>query len=158
MEIERKYLIKKIPDDFTSYPHKLIKQGYLSTSPVIRIRQLGSDFILTIKGQGLLSREEYELSITLEQFNNLSKKVDGLIIHKTRYYIPFNKHIIELDIFYDEYDGLILAEVEFDSLEDANTFKMPDWFKIDVTEQPSYHNSNLSRNHNSLENLLSNKF
>lgn len=145
MEIERKYLIHTLIEDYLQYPHKEIKQGYISTSPVIRIRQLGTEYILTIKGQGLLSREEHELIINEDQFNTLSQKVDGYVIHKTRYYIPYNKHTIELDIFHDEYQGLILAEVEFDSITEANSFTPPTWFGEDVTNTPSYHNSNLSK-------------
>ena len=64
MEIERKYLVKYLPEDLESYPHSLISQAYISTSPVIRIRRNGERFILTVKSSGLISREEYELLLT----------------------------------------------------------------------------------------------
>ena len=145
MEIEKKYLIHKLPDNLKSYPHKVIRQGYISTSPVIRIRQIADMFILTIKGQGFLEREEHELALSKDQFQNLSSKVEGIVIHKTRYYIPYLQNTIELDVFHDNYEGLYLAEVEFKSVEDANAFRAPNWFGEDVTYDESYHNNNLSQ-------------
>lgn len=145
MEIERKYIIEETPKNLKDFPSKRIKQGYISTGPVIRIRQLGEEFILTIKGKGLLAREEHELTISDDEFHTLSKKVDGIVIDKTRYYIPFGNHTIELDIFHKDYDGLILAEVEFDSIEEADSFTPPTWFGPDVTQSSKYHNSTLSK-------------
>ena len=148
MEIECKYLIEETPSDFKNFPSKRIRQGYISTTPVIRIRQLGDDYILTIKGKGLLAREEFELFISEDEFINLSKKVDNHIIDKTRYYIPYQNYIIELDIFHAQLEGLILAEVEFPSIEEANAFIPPKWMKTDVTQDPTYQNSNLSKKAN----------
>lgn len=145
MEIERKYIIEETPKNLKDFAFKRIKQGYISTSPVIRIRQLGEDFILTIKGQGLLAREEHELMISESEFYTLSRKVDGLVISKTRYYIPFNEYTIEFDVFHDDYEGLLLAEVEFECLDDANSFTPPEWFGEDVTHLSKYHNSTLSK-------------
>jgi CYTH domain-containing protein len=145
MEIERKYLISQLPKDIDTYPHKTIKQGYISTSPVIRIRQIDDLFILTIKGKGLLAREEHELILTENEFINLSHKVESRIIEKTRFYIPLDPYTIELDLFHADLEGLILAEVEFDSLEDAHNFLPPTWFGEDVTHDYTYQNSNLSK-------------
>ncbi|WZL81780.1 CYTH domain-containing protein [Vallitaleaceae bacterium 9-2] len=145
MEIEKKYLIPKLPDNLATYPHRQIKQGYISTFPVIRIRQIDNQYILTIKGKGLLEREEHELEISREEFEHLSLKVEGLIIHKTRYYIAYKDYTIELDLFHDDYDGLQLAEVEFDTRHAAETFIPPDWFGEDVTNDKRYHNSFLSQ-------------
>ncbi len=72
-------------------------------------------------------------------------KVEGLIIHKTRYYIAYKDYTIELDLFHDDYDGLQLAEVEFDTRHAAETFIPPDWFGEDVTNDKRYHNSFLSQ-------------
>jgi len=145
MEIERKYIIEETPKNLKGFLSKKIKQGYISTSPVIRIRQLGEEYILTIKGKGLLAREEHELNISESEFYTLSKKVDGIVIDKTRYYIPFGNYTIEFDIFHKDYDGLLLAEVEFETLEEANSFTPPDWFGEDVTHLSKYHNSTLSK-------------
>lgn len=145
MEIERKFLIHQLPEKLDTHDCKTIRQGYVSTSPVIRIRQLGQNYILTIKGKGLMSREEFELDLTKEEFGALKKKVDGLIINKTRYYLPYESYTIELDIFHDDYEGLVIAEVEFASVDEAERFTPPEWFGEDVTNQAKYHNSNLSK-------------
>lgn len=146
MEIERKYLIRELPSDYTSYPHTDIEQGYLSTNPVVRIRKSGEEYILTYKGSGLMVREEYNLPLTREAYEHLRPKADGILIHKIRYKIPYqDKYTIELDIFSDALAPLMLAEVEFASEEEANTFVPPEWFGEDVTFSTKYHNSTLSR-------------
>lgn len=146
MEIERKYLIHALPDDYASFPHKEIEQGYLSTDPVVRIRKSDDDYILTYKGSGLMVREEYNLPLNQDAYLHLRKKADGILIHKIRYKIPYQqKYTIELDIFLDSLAPLMLAEVEFDSEEEANNFIPPEWFSEDVTFSTKYHNSTLSK-------------
>lgn len=146
MEIERKYLIPKLPEDYKSYPHKEIEQGYLSTAPVVRIRKADDRYILTYKGGGLMVREEYNLPLTQSAYEHLRPKTDGILIHKIRYNIPYQeKYTIELDIFLDELAPLVLAEVEFPTKEEAEAFIPPDWFGEDVTFSKQYHNSTLSQ-------------
>ncbi|SCW28672.1 CYTH domain-containing protein [Eubacterium ruminantium] len=145
MEIERKFLVKNLPVNFESYPHHIISQGYISTSPVIRIRRSDDRYILTVKSQGLLAREEFETEITAEQFENLSKKVDGNVISKIRYKIPEKDGLtIELDIFKEKFDGLIYAEVEFPDIESAQKYNPPAYFGREVTNNSIYQNSSLS--------------
>jgi len=146
MEIERKYLIEHIPFDLDDYPKQQIAQGYLSTNPVVRIRRSNDEYILTYKGQGLMVREEYNLPLTQEAFEHMIPKCDGRFIDKTRYLIPYmEKYTIELDIFHNDLSPLKLAEVEFDSKEEADAFIPPEWFGEDVTFSSKYHNSNLSK-------------
>lgn len=146
MEIERKYLIPILPEHLEEYPSKKIEQGYLCTSPVVRIRRSNDNYILTYKGSGLMVREEYNLPLTEEAFVHLKSKIDGILIQKTRYLIPYlQKYTIELDVFEGELAPLQLAEVEFDSEDEANSFVPPDWFGEDVTFSSQYHNSNLSK-------------
>ena len=91
-------------------------------------------------------REEYNLPLTRDAYFHLKEKVDGLLISKTRYILPLEEPLkIELDIFHEDYDGLILAEVEFPDEETANSFTPPDWFGEDVTFSNKYHNSTLSQ-------------
>lgn len=144
MEIERKFTIKELPDlsDFSS---KKIVQAYLNTDPVIRVRQDGDDFYMTYKGKGLLAREEYNLPLNQEAFEHLLPKADGIVIAKTRYCIPYEKYTIELDVFENELAPLIMAEVEFESEEEAHAFTPPPWFDQDVTMDKRYHNSNMSK-------------
>ena len=145
MEIERKYLIPKLPDGYMDYPKKEIEQGYLSTAPVVRIRKSNDDYILTYKSGGLMVREEYNLPLTKASYEHLRQKTDGILIHKVRYHIPYqDKYTIELDVFLDTLAPLVMAEVEFESKEEADSFIPPDWFGEDVTFSPQYHNSALS--------------
>ncbi len=146
MEIERKFLISNLPDNLDQYPCHTIEQGYLSTRPVVRIRRQDDDYILTYKANGMMVREEYNLPLTQEAYEHLKPKADGIIITKKRYCIPCEPYTIELDIFENELDGLILAEVEFPTEEEANSFCPPDWFIEDVTFSPKYHNSYLAMN------------
>lgn len=145
MEIERKFLVDINKFDYSLYPHKEYMQGYLCTSPVVRARREGNDYVLTYKGGGKMVREEYNLPLTEEAFNHLITKADGRIIEKTRYFIPFKSYTIELDVFKGDLAPLIMAEVEFPSVEEALAFEKPDWFFEDVTDDPRYHNSNMSK-------------
>ncbi len=146
MEIERKYLVKNIPENLNEYPCRLIEQGYLSTRPVVRVRQDNDSYYLTYKGKGLLAREEYNLPLTEESYNHLLAKADGNVIRKKRYEIPDETGLtIELDIFEGVFAGTILAEVEFSSLDEANSYNPPAWFDKDVTNDSSYQNSSMSQ-------------
>lgn len=146
MEIERKYLIKSLPENLSSYCFHLIEQGYLCTNPVVRVRREDDSYYMTYKGAGLMSREEYNLPLNKEAYDHLIKKADGNIITKKRWLIPIEHGLtIELDIFEGCFDGLIIAEVEFDSEAEANDFTPPDWFGEDVTFSSKYHNSTLSQ-------------
>ena len=146
MEIERKFLIKNLPDNLSSYPYHQIEQGYLCTAPVVRIRRQDEDYYLTYKSKGLMVREEYNLPLTIESYAHLLPKIDGILISKKRYLIPIESDLtIELDIFEGKLSPLILAEVEFDTEEQAKAFTPPEWFGEDVTYSMDYHNSVLSQ-------------
>lgn len=145
MEIERKYLVKELPENLSQYPVRLIEQGYLCTEPVVRIRRDNEKHELTYKSKGLMVREEHNLPLTEDAYEHLCHKVDGRIITKKRYMIPFDSYTIELDIFEGELTPLILAEVEFPSEEEANSFTPPAWFGEDVTYSSKFHNSTLSK-------------
>lgn len=144
MEIERKFLISKLPENLSQYPCHQIEQGYLCTGPVVRIRRQDDDYILTYKSSGMMSREEYNLPLTAQAYEHLKQKADGIFITKKRYCIPIENYTIELDIFEGDVAPLILAEVEFPSEEEALTFVPPAWFTEEVTFDPRYHNSYIS--------------
>ena len=88
MEIERKFTIKELPANLESYPFHHIEQGYLNTSPVVRIRKEDDEYYLTYKGSGMLAREETNLILNHDAYYHLREKVDGQIISKRRYLIP----------------------------------------------------------------------
>ena len=146
MEIEKKYLIHKLPENLETYPRKKIQQAYLCTNPVVRIRKQDEEYILTYKGKGLMVREEYNLPLNREAYEHLLQKADGIVLTKTRYLLPLPQGLtIELDVFDAPYEGLYLAEVEFSSEEQALSYTPPVWFGEDVTNSGKYHNSHLSQ-------------
>lgn len=147
MEIERKYLITAAPDGFETYPSHQIEQAYLCTEPVVRIRKQDDEYWLTYKSKGLLVREEYNLPLTESSYRHLLAKADGIVLTKRRYRIPIQDTglTIELDLFSGEYEGLMLAEVEFPDEEAATAFIPPAWFGRDVTFSGEYQNSRLSQ-------------
>ena len=146
MEIERKYFIESLPFDPEQYPFHQIEQAYLCTDPVVRIRREDDTFYLTYKSRGRMVREEYNLPLTEQAYLHLLEKADGRVLTKRRYLIPIEgtKLTIELDIFSGAYEGLVLAEVEFTTEEEANAFTPPAWFTRDVTFTGEYQNSRLS--------------
>jgi len=146
MEIERKFLVKYLPENMEKFEQKRISQGYICTNPVVRIRRSNDDYFLTYKSKGLMAREEYEMPLTAEAFEHMLPKIDGILIDKIRYMVPLDeKRIAELDIFQGTLAPLRLVEVEFESIEEANAFVPPAWFGDDVTNSGEYHNSNLSK-------------
>ncbi len=160
MEIERKFTITALPGDLAAHPCLVIEQAYLNTDPVIRIRRQNDEYYLTYKGKGLLVRDEYNLPLNKEAYEHLRTKADGNIISKKRYLFPVVRPAfvrdyvpsgaipaltIELDVFEPPFAPLVIAEVEFPDEEMAKAFIPPDWFLEDVTFDPQYHNSTLSR-------------
>ena len=153
MEIEKKYLVKKLPEDLSKYEKWEIEQCYLCAEPAIRIRKRNEDYILTYKNRsldnkckekGLNISQEVEVPLTEEAYKHLKKKADGIAITKTRYRIPYGKFVIELDVFHEDYDGFYLAEVEFDNASEGQAFVPPDWFGRDVSGDYHYMNNYLS--------------
>lgn len=154
-EIERKFLVKELPENLNEYKSIKIGQGYLNTEsePILRVRQKGDEFFLTYKFSTKKQKDkdynictEYELPITEKAFNHLKTKVDGYFISKTRYFIKLSEDLVgELDIFEDELEGLSVVEVEFKDEDSANKFEKPTWFGEDVSKDKRYRNSYLSQ-------------
>ena len=144
-EIERKFLIKELPANLSEYPFHELTQGYLNTDPVVRVRKEDDTYYLTYKGKGFIEKEEYNLPLNEDAFLHLLPKADGNIISKKRYLIPCDPYTIELDVFDKPFAPLIIAEVEFPTLEEAKAFTPPEWFAKDVTGDYHYSNSYLSR-------------
>lgn len=145
MEIERKYLLHRLPEKLEQYPRLRIEQGYLCTAPVVRIRRQDDTYYLTYKGSGLMIREEYNLPLTEASYAHLREKIDGILLSKTRYLLPLKGNLTaELDVFDAPYEGLWLVEVEFPDQQSAEQFVPPEWFGEDITFSAKYHNSTLS--------------
>lgn len=150
MEIERKWLIRKeqIPYDLEKLPSHEIEQCYVSFSPVIRIRKInhGERYILTVKSteQGI-SRQEFELPLSGEEYENLYQKREGNMLQKTRYLKEENGLVQEIDIFRGDLEGLCYMEIEFPTKEAAETYPTPDWVVADVSDRIEYANASLAR-------------
>ena len=158
MEIERKYLVNSLLENLDDYPHVEIEQGYLCTSPTLRIRRMGDAYILTVKEKlrlppsalhpptsAIVNREE-EFALTADKYARLKTKCDGNLVCKTRYRIPLECGLTaELDLFHGAHEGLRLVEVEFPSTAAADTFTPPSWFGPDASSDPRYRNSYLAR-------------
>ena len=145
MEIERKFLVERLPDGLAHYPAHRIEQGYLaldeSSGAEVRVRRHGEDLVLTVKGAGDLSRVEVELPLSREQFDSLWPLGEGRRVEKTRHELPGG---IELDVYGGALDGLIVAEIEFPSEADSEAFEPPSWLGREVTEDRRYKNRALA--------------
>lgn len=158
MEIERKYLVRSLPDSLEQYEHFEIEQAYLCTSPTLRIRRMGDAYILTVKerlrsGSTAIHNREEEFALTAQSYQHLLAKCDSGRVSKTRYRIDLRRQTgdgsyvgltAELDIFHGRHDGLLLVEVEFPNTDTANAFVPPEWFGEDVSSDPCYRNSFLA--------------
>ena len=146
-EIERKFLVRELPRDLASYRSNEISQGYLVSLDdglQVRLRKSGDRYSLTFKrGTGNV-REEREIELTAEQFEVLWPATAGKRLVKTRYDIPLGDRIVEIDLYHDQHEGLVVAEVEFDDEDAAKNFQPPDWLGDDVTGDPRYSNQLLA--------------
>lgn len=149
-EIERKFLLKdKEAFKKEAFRSTRIVQGYLNSDPerTVRMRIRNEKGFLTIKGrsgQDGLSRFEWEKQIPLHEAEELIALCEPGMIEKIRYEVKFGDHIVEIDEFSGENEGLFLAEVELSSKDEK--FQKPDWLGQEVTGQMEYYNSYLSKN------------
>jgi len=146
-EIERKFLVQ---GDFKQHSEssKRITQGYLSSVPerIVRIRIYGEKAFVTIKGitnVSGISRYEWEKEIAVSEAHELLKLCEPGIIDKTRFLIKAGQNTFEVDEFYGENQGLIIAEIELKSEEEV--FEKPDWLGEEVTGDKRYYNSKLAK-------------
>ncbi len=147
-EIERKFLVKGNFKEFVSKSQR-ITQGYLSSVPerTVRVRIKGEKGFLTIKGivnKSGASRYEFEKEITIKETKELLNICEPGIIDKTRYLVKCGNHTYEVDEFYGDNKGLIIAEVELKS--ENEKFKKPNWLGKEVTGDVKYYNSMLMKN------------
>lgn len=148
-EIERKFLVKS--EDFKREASKetRIIQGYLSSVPerTVRVRVKGEKGYITVKGVGSesgASRFEWEMEIPVKDVEDLLKICEPGVIDKTRYEIKAGKHTFEVDEFYGDNNGLIVAEIELES--ENEVFAKPAWLGEEVTGDARYYNSMLMKN------------
>jgi CYTH domain-containing protein len=147
IEIERKFLVDWLPPAAETLTGQTIRQGYVIDAPdgtELRVRQKQAKYYQTIKTGAGISRTEIEMDLTLAQFDQMWPHTEGRRVSKTRYTLPVGKHTAELDRFDGDLAGLMLVEVEFDTIEAAEQFSPPDWFGLEVTEDKRYKNKHLA--------------
>ena len=147
-EIERKFLVK---GEFKQQSIKAtrITQGYLSSVPerTVRVRIKGDKGFITIKGIGSASgasRYEWEKEIPLSEVEQLLAICEPGVIDKTRYLVKSGDHTFEVDEFYGDNEGLVVAEIELAS--EGEAFIKPEWLGVEVTGDARYYNSMLMKN------------
>ena len=145
MEIERKFLVREVPAG--DHPASHIRQGYVaiaSDGGEVRVRDRGGDCTLTVKhGVGVV-REEHETVISADLFEALWPSTEGRRVEKRRVLVPLGRLTAEVDVFEGALAGLVVAEVEFATLEEAEAFVAPAWFGPEVSEDERYKNQSLA--------------
>ena len=149
VEIERKFLVNSDAFKEEAFAQNRIKQGYLSSVPerTVRVRIKGNKGFLTIKGisnESGMSRFEWEKEIPVDEAEKLLRLCESGVIDKTRFEVKTGNHIVEIDEFYGENEGLIMAEIELKS--ETDSFKKPVCLGHEVTNDKRYYNAYLSSN------------
>jgi CYTH domain-containing protein len=146
-EIERKFLLKQLPEGLKQARRGVIAQGYLAAEPGgrhVRLRKKGKTASLTFKvGRGA-HREEREIKLSPKQFAALWPATVGRRLYKLRYEMPWKNFLIEIDIYRRKHKGLVVAEVEFPNRTACRKFKAPAWFGREVTGNKRYSNVRLA--------------
>ena len=146
-EIERKFLVKEMPRGLGDYRASEIIQGYLTATEddnEIRVRKKGDRYYETVKSRKGLMRKEIEFEIGEKVFNALWPLTEGMRVEKTRYDIPYGGLLIELDVYSGGLKGLVVAEVEFQSVEESEMFTPPAWLGREITGDARYSNAHLA--------------
>lgn len=149
LEIERKFLVKK-SDAYKSaaFSSSHIQQGYIpAEGATVRVRTRDDKAYLTIKGKsvnGGMTRYEFEKEITMDEAQHLLQLCQGGVIDKRRYLVKSGNHIFEVDEFYGDNEGLVMAEVELES--ETEAYEKPDFIDREVTGDKRFYNSHLLTN------------
>jgi CYTH domain-containing protein len=145
-EIERKFLLKKIPKDIEIVKSFEIEQFYICRAEdvIVRVRKYENFYNIGLKKGSGVVRLEKEIEISKQDFENLKQFAPANKIRKIRHIVEYGKFIIEIDEFLDNLQGLFYAEVEFSSQSEAEKFIPPEWFGKDVSNDKRYTNAYLS--------------
>jgi len=146
IEIERKFLVDgDLWASLGKPAGKLFKQGYILSDDkrTVRVRVTDEAAYLTLKGSTTgISRSEYEYTIPIGDGNEILAGLTISAIEKMRYFIPFGNHLWEVDVFSGDNEGLIVAEIELSSEDEA--FEKPEWVTNEVSDDHRYSNASLS--------------
>lgn len=147
LEIERKFLISKLPNDIVQYPHHEIMQGYYFNEgeKLVRLRKKWNQYYQTMKSGTGLVKEEIEEEISQSIFEEERNNVEDRYLEKTRYEIPYEWKIIELDIYRGKLEWLVVAEIEFTSEQEAHALNVPKRFGKELTNISEATNAYLAK-------------
>lgn len=145
MEVERKFLVTA-PPDLGGADADEIEQGYLAIGAdgEVRVRRKGDRLLLTAKRGSGLSREEAEVELDRASFDKLWALTEGRRLRKRRHVVPHGGLKIEIDVYGGDLEGLMVAEIEFPSEEEAKAFEPPGWLGEEVTGDHRYLNETLA--------------
>lgn len=146
-EIERKFIVTRLPEDLNTEHGELIEQGYICTQEdrEVRLRSKSSHYTLTVKEGIGLQRRESEIALDRNQYNMLWPHTLGQRLSKIRYSYYIDNHKVEIDVYLGDLKPLVLAEIEFESIETSQTFDADelDFLGDEVTEMAVYNNLDL---------------
>jgi adenylate cyclase len=145
LEIERKFLVDQVPPDLVIESEDEIAQGYLTVGDdQVRLRRRGDRHLLTAKRGRGLEREEVEVPLSSESFEELWPLTEGRRLEKTRRTTAVEAGTIEIDSYHGPLDGLVTAEIEFADAEAARAFEPPAWLARELTDDERYSNERLA--------------
>lgn len=163
LEIEKKYRVKRLPENLDGFEHKIIEQSYLNKGGApIRLRKFiqGDQIRCIFSKKAWVSEEsfeciEYNIELPEYIYQELLHAKEGRTLRKTRYKIPLpNKLNVDLDIFHDFFEGVCVAEIEYQSIEQANNYKVPDWLGEEVTNSDKLANAYMATQANRISEYI----
>ena len=142
LELERTYLAKRLPKDLRRCRCKEIVDSYIpqcSEHPMLRLRKSENNYELTkkepIQNSDASEQQEQTIILTEFEFNSLQEQIKGKRVHKIKYYYDYGGRTAEFDVFQDALQGLVVVEFEFATIEEKNSFEIPDFCLADITQE-----------------------
>lgn len=162
-EIEKKYKVKKLPENLCDFEHKTIEQSYLNKGGApIRLRKFIKDnqihYVFSKKAriaENSFECIEHNIDLSEDIYQKLLNAKEGRTIIKTRYKIPLSNELnIDLDVFHDFFEGVCIAEIEYKSIEQANNYKVPDWLGEELTNSDKLANGYMATQANNINEYI----
>lgn len=163
LEIEKKYKVKRLPDNLCSFEHKSIEQSYLNKGGApIRLRKfIKDDQIQYVLSKKVRTNEksfeciEYNIDLPENIYQELLNAKEGRTIIKTRYKIPLTNELnIDLDVFHDFFEGVCVAEIEYESIQQANNYRIPDWLGEELPNSDKLANGYMATQANNISEYI----
>lgn len=163
LEIEKKYKVKRLPENLDRFEHKSIEQSYLNKGGApIRLRKFinGNQICCVLSKKARITEGSFEciehnIELPEDIYQELLNAKEGRTIIKTRYKIPLTNGLnIDLDVFHDFFEGVCIAEIEYESIEQANNYRVPDWLGEELTNSEKLTNSYMATKANDISEYI----